>query len=93
MMTASTISSLMDLPLLGAVPEDEVVRRAMLRHTLFIQYDCEARSALLRIGARVMGRSIPVFEYGGKKDRHARALFVRGRFSGKMKEATMLDDH
>ena len=39
MMSARTVAEVMDLSLLGEIPEDTVVSRAMLRHSLFIAYD------------------------------------------------------
>ena len=88
MMSEQTVSQVLDLPLLGIVPEDPVVFRAQLRHDLFISYDCEARNAVLRIAARIQGRDMPFPPAGRRKKR----LF-RNLFSGSLKEVVPLDDH
>ena len=88
MMSAQTVSQVLDLPLLGIVPEDQVVFRAQLKHDLFIHYDCEARNAALRIASRLLGRNIPLPADGrGKKS------IFRRIFSGSLKEVVPIDDH
>ena len=88
MYTAQTVSQLLDLRLLGAVPEDSAVYRSQLKHDLFIRYDCEARNAVLRIASRIQGRFLPVTEYGVKRN-----FFLRRMFSEPLKEVTPIDDH
>lgn len=88
MYTARTVSELLDLQLLGTVPEDPVVCRSQLKHALFIHYDCEARSALLRIAARLQGRYLPVKAYGENGNGFFRRLFARP-----LKEVAPIDDH
>lgn len=88
MMSAQTVSQLLDLQLLGAVPEDAAVCRAMLRHDLFVHYDCEARSAVCRIASRLQGRMVPITAYGNKKAGPFRRLFSRS-----LREVTPLDLH
>ena len=88
MMSAQTVSQVLDLQLLGAVPEDPAVYRALLTHGLFIHYDCEARSAVLRIASRLQGRNIPVAAYGSKRSNPFRRLF-----SGSLKEVAPIDVH
>ena len=87
MLSARTVAQILDLPLLGAIPEDGIVYRSLLKHDLFIRYDCEARNAILRISSRILGRSLPVADYGIK-----RSLFQR-LFSKPLKEVTPIDDH
>ena len=53
MYTAQTISALLDLPLLGEIPEDPGIRLAQLRRRPLLAFDCEARSAILRIASRL----------------------------------------
>lgn len=87
MLSARTVSQILDLPLLGVIPEDCIVYRSLLKHDLFIRYDCEARNAILRIASRIQGRNLPVVEYGVKH-----SLFQR-LFSKSLKEVTPIDDH
>ena len=88
MLSARTVSQVLDLQLLGAIPDDPVVYRSLLKHQLFVHYDCEARNAVLRIASRIQGRYIPVSAYGEKKK-----FFSRRLFSRPLKEVTPIDDH
>lgn len=88
MLSASAVSRILDLQLIGAVPEDPAVCRCQLKHDLFVRYDCEARSAVMRIAERLRGRNLPVYEYGARKRRLLRSIFSRS-----MKEVAPLDDH
>ncbi len=88
MISARTVSQILDLRLLGAIPEDCVVYRSLLKHDLFIRYDCEARNAVLRINSRIQGRDLPVTAYGEKKAN----LFQRF-FSKSLREVAPIDDY
>ena len=88
MLSARTVSQILDLPLLGAIPEDCIVYRSLLKHDLFIRYDCEARNAVLRITSRIQGRALPVAVYGEKK-----INFFQRLFSKSLEEVTPIDDH
>ena len=88
MPSARVISDSLDLPLLGEIPEDPMVYRSILRHSLFIQYDCDARRAVLRIAGRMLGEVIPFPEIGKE-----RISFLRRLFPQKIKEVTPLDRH
>ena len=88
MMSARTIAEVMDLSLLGEIQEDPLVSRAMLRHSLFIAYDCEARNAVLRIASRLCGGTPAFPMYGCKKQ-----SFLQRIFSRSVKEVIPLDDH
>ena len=88
MMSARTVADVMDLRLLGEVPEDPVVSRAMLRHSLFVAYDCEARNAILRIASRIRGGNPPFPAYGSKKQSWLKRLF-----SSPVEEVIPIDDH
>ena len=81
MYSAATISQVLDLPLLGEVPEDSAVYTAQLRHRLTIDYDCEARNALQRIAARLDGENPPLPDYGRRK-----TSFFRKHFPPALKE-------
>ena len=88
MFTARTVSEVLDLSLLGEIPEEPVIYRSLQRHDLFIQYDCEARNAVLRIASRIRGRSVPFAEYGEKKNSILRRFFARP-----LKEVVPIDHH
>lgn len=88
MLSARTVSQVLDLRLLGAIPEDPAVYRSQLKHFLFVHYDCEARNAVLRIASRIQGRPVPVAAYGEKGGRFFRRLFSR-----RLKEVVPIDDH
>ena len=87
MMSAPVISQVMDLPLLGEIPDDTAVVRSSLKHALFIFYDCEARCAIQRIACRLKGGSSPFPSYGCQKESFIRRIFARS-----MKEVTPIDD-
>ena len=86
MIPARAIADSLDLPLLGEIPEDPMVYRSILRHGLFVDYDCPARAAVLRIAARLMGEQIPFPEIGKARIRLFRRLFPK-----QLKEVTPLD--
>ena len=88
MPAAKGIADILDLPLLGEIPEDETVYRAQLRHGTVADYDCEARNALVRIARRLRGESVPMPAYGKKPV----SLFSRF-FQRKLKEVSSLDCH
>ena len=88
MMSPQTVSQVLDLPLLGIVPEDPAVYRVQLKHGLFINYDCDARNAVLRIAARIQGRNVPVPASAEKRGRLRRRLLARS-----LKEVVPIDDH
>ena len=89
MLSARTVAEIMDMQLIGEIPEDPAFCRAALRHSLLLNYQCEARGALLRIAARLSGADIPFPSYGHKVKR---SLLSRLR-SSMLKEVTPLDDH
>ena len=67
MLSARNIASILDLELLGEIPEDQTVYRSLLRHKLLLQYDCEASRAVFRIASRLRGESVPFPEYGKQR--------------------------
>jgi len=81
MYSAKTISDLLDVPLLGEVPEDPAFVLAQLRHRLPIDFDCEARRALLRIAERMRGGEADFPSYGRK-----RTSFLRRHFAPEIRE-------
>ena len=89
MITAATAAQVIDLPLLGEIPEDPAVGLALLRHSLPVLYDCESRRAFQRIASRLEGKDIPFPDYGAEKEPFFRKLFR----SNRLREVTPLDDH
>ena len=88
MIPARVIADTLDLSLLGEIQEDPFVYRSVLRHTLFVNYDCGARQAILRIAERLQGHSVPFPEIG--KDR---VPFWQRLSHKEPKEVTPLDRH
>ena len=88
MMSAQTAAEVLDLHLLGEIPEDPVVCRSVLRHSLFIGFDCEARNAVLRIASRLQGKPVALPCYGSGK-----VPLFRRVFSVSLKEVIPIDDH
>ena len=86
MFSARVVADSLDLPLLGEIPEDPAVWRSVLRRCLFLDYDCPARGAVLRIAARLMGEQIPFPEIG-----KAPVPLFRRLFPKKLKEVTPID--
>ena len=89
MMSARTASQVLDLQLLGEIPEDPVVCRALLRHALPVRFDSEARRAFQRVACRLEGRETPFPDYGLEKPSLLSKLFRRET----LREVTPLDDH
>ena len=88
MLSARAIADILDLPLLGEIPEDPVVYRSVLRHRLFLDFDCPARSAVLRIAGRLFGSKIPFPEFGKN-----RIPLLHRLFPHTIKEVIPLDRH
>ena len=88
MSPARAIADAVDLPLLGEIPEDPAVYRSVLRKKLFMDYDCPARGAVLRIAERLLGGQVPFPEIGC-----ARIPLLRRLFSREPKEVIPLDRH
>ena len=86
MISARVIADTLDLSLLGEIPEDPAVYRSILRHKLLLDFDCPARSAVLRIASRLQGNPVPFPEIG-----KARIPLLRRLFPGTIKEVTPLD--
>lgn len=67
MYTAKTVSETLDLPLLGELPEDSAVYRALLQHRTLMSVECEARNAVMRIARRMIDETVPLPAYGTDK--------------------------
>ncbi len=83
MYAARVISEVLDLPLLGEIPEDQAICVAQLRHRPVLAYACEAREAILRIADRMKDGNAPLPGYGLQKESFLHRLLGmrRGRQS------------
>lgn len=77
MYTAQVVAQTLDLPLLGEVPEDPVIYRALLKHIPLMDCRCEGAEALTRIARRMTGENVPLPGYGTKKPSLFRRMFGR----------------
>ena len=75
MYSAQTIAQVLDLPLLGEIPEDPAFCLAMLRHRLVVDYECEAEKALSRVAARLRGEERAFPAYGKRRTSFFRRHF------------------
>ncbi len=60
MYSPQTVASVLDIPLLGYVPEDPEVLRALSRHESFLEAKCPATQAMERISRRFLGEYVPM---------------------------------
>ena len=60
MYSPQVVANTLDVPLLGYVPEDRAVLRALARHQSIMDEDCPARDAFERIGRRFLGEYVPM---------------------------------
>ncbi len=67
MRSAQEISDELKLPLLGEIPEDVHVYRALLTGRRFMDLECEAANAITRIAARIRGNEVLLPEYGSRR--------------------------
>ena len=88
MLPARVVADMLDLPLLGEIPEDPVVSRSILRRSLFIDFDCSARRAVLRIAGRLAGDTVPFPDIGS-----SRISLLHKLFPTVLKEVTSLERH
>ncbi len=86
MYSAQTVAQTLDLSLLGEVPEDPIVYRALLKRIPLMDCRCEATEALTRISHRMVGIEEPLPGYG---TRHV--SFLRRLFRRKPQEVELID--
>jgi len=86
MYTASTVAQTLDIELLGEIPEEPMVYRALLKHMSVMDVDCQGHDALDRIARRMMGQQADLPAYGTVKP-----SFFRRLFAPKLKEVKRLD--
>jgi len=77
MYTPQVVADTLDTPLLGYVPEDTEVLRALARHQTVMDTDCPARHAMDRIARRLMGYTVPMPDVWQKPQEKKRGLFKR----------------
>ena len=88
MYSAAAVASALDMELLGEIPDDYFVYRAMLTHDTLLNIDCEARSAILRIAKRMLGDTdAPALPGYGTK----RLPWYRRWFEPTLKEVKRID--
>lgn len=73
MYTPQTVANALDVPLLGYIPEDTAVARALATHQPLMDMDCPAQLALKRISQRFVGEYVPMPDPARKP-----GLFRRG---------------
>lgn len=86
MYSAATVAQTLDLELLGEMPDEPMVYRALLKHLSLMDVDCEGRSAVERIARRILGEDVPLPAYGT-----SRPGFFRRLFGPKLKEVKRID--
>ncbi len=67
MRSADDIARGLKLDLLGEIPEDVHVYRALLTNRRFLDLDCEARNAITRIASRMRGNPVDFPRYGSRR--------------------------
>lgn len=60
MLTPQAIADALDIPLLGYVPDDLEVLKALRRHQTVMDTACPARDAIGRIARRLSGQAVPM---------------------------------
>lgn len=86
MYAATTVAQTLDLELLGEIPEEPMVYRALIKHLPLMDVDCEGRNALERLARRMLGEELPLPGYGTD-----RPGFFRRLFGPKLKEVKRID--
>ena len=82
MMTAQQAAAVLDLPLLGELPEDPMVYRTLLRRTRLMDTVSPASEALNRIARRLAGQEVPLPGLGQRRPGWFRRLFSSRKKEG-----------
>ena len=69
MYSPQTVAAVLDVPLLGFVPDDRAVIAAINRHESFMEQECPAAEAVNRIVQRFLGEYVPMPAFEAKKRR------------------------
>lgn len=67
MYSPQTVANVLDVPLLGYIPDDTAVLAALNRHESFMNRDCPAAQAVERISRRFLGEYVPLPELTQKR--------------------------
>ncbi len=67
MPSAESIAKDLRMELLGEIPEDVHVYRALLTKRRFMDLPCEAANAVTRIASRLRGNTVPLPAYGSRR--------------------------
>lgn len=86
MYSAEVVAQTLDLPLLGEIPDDQTVYRALITRLSLMDADCESQRALVRIARRMNGDSVPLPRLGMVKRAWYQQLFRR-----RIKEVKRID--
>lgn len=78
MYAPKVIAETLDLPLLGAVPQEEQVYRLLLKHQTLMEEKNDAQAAVNRIVRRMMGESVPMINWE-RNPSFMQRLFHRGK--------------
>lgn len=79
MYTPQVVADTLDVPLLGFIPEDTAVLRALARHQTVMETDSPARDAVERIAKRLMGYDVPLAEAAPPKPPEKKRWFGKRR--------------
>lgn len=85
MYSPQTVAALLDVPLLGYVPDDRAVLAAINRHESFMEQSGSAKDAMERIAQRFLGEFVAMPSFDPPK----RGLFSRLRKKNKKKPSTL----
>ncbi len=69
MYSPQTVAEVLDVPLLGFIPEDRTVLASINRHESFMERECPAQAAMERITQRFLGEYVPMPSLAPKKKR------------------------
>ncbi len=83
MMSAKQVADVLDLPLVGEIPEDPQVYRALLRHARLMDTDSPASEALTRIALRLTGQEAALPRLGLHRSGWFHRLFSSLKKEGK----------
>ena len=86
MYTAATVAQTLECELLGEVPEDQDLYRALLRHIRPMDVASEATGAFTRVARRLRDENVPLPAYGTQKKKWWQRLKQR-----RLKEVKILD--
>lgn len=80
MYAAQTVAQTLDLPLLGEIPEDPEIYRALLLHQIAVDGENEGAEAIARIAKRMTtDEEVPLPNYGQKRSFFQRLFHRRGK--------------